>query len=145
MIRGVEFLVPQTDPDILHQVLGCIDVKSYDWEVSEKGIDTWGYFYDKLRYSGEEFAEKIKEPHCIIASKLLAYPIGETDNDPMYYEDFLRSKCQLVLIMYDRQYTELYCKDEEVSRLFFYNAVRRGFDEVIYKTDENDGRTALRT
>lgn len=30
MIRGVEFLVPQTDPDILHQVLGCIDVKSYD-------------------------------------------------------------------------------------------------------------------
>lgn len=44
MIRGVEFLVPQTDPDILHQVLGCIDVKSYDWEVSEKGIDTWGVF-----------------------------------------------------------------------------------------------------
>lgn len=145
MIRGVEFLVPQTDPDILHQVLGCIDVKSYDWEVAENDIDTWGYFYDKLRYSGEEFAEKIKKPHCIIASKLPAYPVGETDGEPMYYEDFLRSKCQLVLIMYDRQYTELYCKDEEMSKLFFDNAVRRGFDEVIYKTDENDGRTALRT
>lgn len=145
MIRGVEFLVPQTDPDILHQVLDCIDVKSFDWEVSENNIETCGYFYDKLRYSGEEFAEKIKEPLRIIAIKIMAYPVGETDDEPMYYEDFLRSKCQLVLIMYDRQYTELYCKDEEMSKLFFDNAVRRGFDEVIYKTDENDGRTALRT
>ena len=145
MIRGVEFLVPQTEPDILHQVLGCIDVKSYDWEVSEKDIDTWGYFYDKLRYSGEEFAEKIKEPHCIIASKILAYPNGETDDEPLYYEDFLRSKCQLVLIMYDRQYTELYCKSEEISRRLFDHALRLGFGEVMYITDENDGRTALRT
>lgn len=145
MIRGVEFLVPQTDPDILHQVLGCIDVKSYDWEVSEKDIDTWGYFYDKLRYSGEEFAKKIKEPLRIIAIKIMAYPVGETDDEPMYYEDFLRSKCRLVLIMYDCQYTEIYCKDAQMSMLLYENAVRRGFDEVIYKTDENDGRTALRT
>lgn len=145
MIRGVEFLVPQTDPDILHQVLDCIDVKSFDWEVSERDIDTWGYFYDKLRYSGEEFAEKIKEPHCIIASKIMAYPVGETDDEPMYYENFLRSKCCLVLIMYDCQYTEIYCKDARMSMLLYDNAVRRGFGEVIYKTDENDGRTALRT
>lgn len=47
MIRGVEFLVPQTDPDILHQVLACIDVKSYGWEVSERDINTCEYYYDK--------------------------------------------------------------------------------------------------
>ncbi len=145
MIRGVEFLVPQPDPDILHQILGCVDVKSYDWEVSESDIETCGHFYDKLRYSGEEFAEKIKEPQRIIASKILAYPVGETDDEPMYYEDFLRSKCRLVLIVYDCEYTALYCKDAQMSRLFFENALRRGFGEVIYKTDENDGRTRLWT
>ncbi len=75
----------------------------------------------------------------------MAYPVGETDDEPMYYEDFLRSKCRLVLIMYDCQYTEIYCKDAQMSMLLYENAVRRGFDEVIYKTDENDGRTALRT
>lgn len=63
----------------------------------------------------------------------------------MYYEDFLSSKCQLVLIMYDRQYTELYCKDAQMSRLFFENAVQRGFGEVMYITDENDGRTEVQT
>lgn len=74
---------------------------------------------------------------------LKAFPKGKSIEEVLTYEEFLNCQCQFVLLVIDSSYVAVYCKDNETLDDLYLNAVRKGFENVKYITNENDFRTKL--
>lgn len=70
------------------------------------------------------------------------YPNAEYERIDTY-DEFLSSKCRILLLICDTHYIDIYCKDIEISRALFARANSLSYQDVEYITDENDGRTAM--
>ena len=148
-IRGVSFRVPQGRNDLLQEILDGIDVQALCWYNVESQNETWSIpeenaaFFRKERYDGAEFSRVIHQPHFVLFLKLEAYPPVENCPDMHTYEEFLKSSCLLLMLIYDCEYVEIFSKDAVITKTLFDNAGRKGFSEIVLITDENDGRTRM--
>lgn len=61
----------------------------------------------------------------------------------LVYNQFIKSSCLLLVLIYDCESVEIFSKDERITRSLFDNARRKGFSETTLITDENDGRTKM--
>lgn len=59
------------------------------------------------------------------------------------YEDFLKSDCEIIILITDSVFVDIYAKDEMVINKIKYNAEQCDFKDIAYITDENDYRTYL--
>ncbi|TMV43302.1 DUF2691 family protein [Paenibacillus mesophilus] len=114
MKRGIQLEIPNEWGSHLGEVLEPFNISHFDWYIG-----------------GEE------------AYQDTAYPKDESIEDVLTYEEFLKSQCQLVLIVIDSSYLTVYCKDNKMIDDLYLNAIRKGFEKVEYITDENDFRTRL--
>ncbi|EJS57056.1 hypothetical protein ICA_01767 [Bacillus cereus BAG1O-3] len=73
---------------------------------------------------------------------LKAYPKGEVLGEIETYEEFKESKCEVVVLVADGDYIQIYVKNQEEIEMMYENARNQGL-YVEYITDENDGRTRL--
>ncbi|MCL2136436.1 MAG: DUF2691 family protein [Coriobacteriia bacterium] len=146
MIKGVTFLIPQATTDMLRQILENINVEGYFWRNIVEQDEVWNAsgerYLDEESYDGKAFKELIQQDHYIIFIKLQAY-FAEGDYDNIsYYEDFVLSDCQIVVLIFDNINVHIYTKDEGVAKSLYENAVQR-FEEVEYLTDTYDTRTGF--
>lgn len=147
-IRGVSFRVPQGRNDILQEILDGINVQTLFWYNVESQNEVWSVphykdFFKEEYYSGQDFYEQIKLPHLVIFLKLQAYSEEEPYADIHTYDEFIKSSCLLLVLIYDCESVEIFSKDERITRSLFDNARRKGFSETALITDENDGRTKM--
>ena len=147
-IRGVSFRVPQGRNDILQEILDGINVQTLFWYNVESQNEVWSVphykdFFKEEYYSGQDFYEQIKLPHLVIFLKLQAYSEEEPYADIHTYDEFIKSSCLLLVLIYDCESVEIFSKDERITRSLFDNAHRKGFSETTLITDENDGRTKM--
>ena len=161
MTRGVFFKVP-TAYNIMYPILKCIDIEKYDWysinsqnEVHSEEEEVINYiltskkygeqfFFKKDYYDGESFLQEIQLKHLVVFLKLQAYlkhgELKEIDS----YEEFLKSDCRILMLIYDCYFVDIYIKDEAVVKAFYDNALANNYAEVKYITDENDGCTGFK-
>ena len=59
------------------------------------------------------------------------------------YNDYIKSDCQLILLVHDCEYVELYSKDQYTINLIYQRAAANGYKEIEYIMDNNDGRKVL--
>jgi len=147
MIRGVYFLRPVMD-NALFQILKGINIKEYCWhniasqdEVYE--IDYKDDFFKENYYDGESFFQCIQEDHYVDFVKMQAYFEGGEFFDIHTFEEFKESECQLLLLVYDEEYVEIFAKSQEVISRLYEQAVANHCTEIEYITDENDHRTRM--
>lgn len=151
MIRGVTFKIPQKKDNILWKILNCIDVQKYDWYNIESQNESWSYvndleeryFLEENYYDGGSFSQEIFEEHYIIALKLQAYLVGMDFFEIHTYEEFQKSTCQILLLIYDCEFVEIYAKEQNVIIAIYDNAQNNNFIEIEYITDANDGRKIM--
>ena len=148
MIRGVSFEVPQGMGKILYQMLKCINVEEYIWyniseqeEVHASSPDDRFFEFDE--YSGSEFLDLIRQECFIVFLKLQAYFTDGDFTNVHSYEEYQKSDCQLVVLMYDCYYVYIYAKDEGITQALFENALMCGYTKVAYISDDNDERTGM--
>ena len=79
----------------------------------------------------------------MIFLKLQAYSEEEPYADIHTYDEFIKSSCLLLVLIYDCESVEIFSKVERITRSLFDNARRKGFSETTLITDENDGRTKM--
>ena len=84
-------------------------------------------FFKEEYYSGQDFYEQIKLPHLVIFLKLQAYSEEEPYADIHTYDEFIKSSCLLLVLIYDCESVEIFSKDERITRSLFDNARRKGF------------------
>lgn len=152
MRRGVTFKIPQKKDNVLYKILNCINVQMYVWYNIENQNESWSctcdskerYFLEKNCYDGEVFFQEILEDYYVIALKLQAYLKSKEDFFEIHtYEEFQNSTCQILLLIYDCEFVEIYAKEQSVISAMYDNARKNNFMEIEYITDVNDGRKEM--
>ncbi|MGP7816770.1 DUF2691 family protein [Niallia sp. 01092] len=151
MKRGISFEIPNEYGTFLGEVLKPIDTTAFSWRIGngesytvvDDGLDKELFPVDKKVIEGAELKNLLENnKYYIIFADLQAFPKGEFSKIETY-EEFIVSKCKLVLLVVDCCNVTIYCKNKEVIKLLYNNAKKYGFEDVEYITDENDTRTRL--
>ncbi|ARK30222.1 DUF2691 family protein [Halalkalibacter krulwichiae] len=151
MKRGISFEIPNEYGTFLGEVLKPIDTTVFSWRIGngesyivvDDELDEELFSEDKKAIEGAELKKLLENnKYYIIFADLQAYPKDEF-SDIETYEDFIKSQCELVLLVVDSCYVTIYCKNKETIELLYKNATQCGFEDVEYITDENDTRTRL--
>lgn len=151
MKRGIRFEIPNEYGDFLGIILKPIDIAAFSWQVgSEESytvtdgrVDEELFLEDKKVMTGIELKSLIQNNrYYLIFADLKAFPKGKLA-EIKTYEEFKKSECEIVLLVTDSCYVEVYCKDQHKIESLFKNAQEFGFEDISHITDENDGRTWL--
>lgn len=149
MIIGVSFeITQQKNGNILFEILKSIDIHKYFWynilEQTEALANQQGEdFFYKRYYDRDDFFNYIQNHHYIIFLKLQAY----FKNDKFYeihtYDEFESSDCQLLVLINDCEFVEIYVKEATDSKIIFENALSKNYRNVAYITINSDKRTTM--
>ncbi|UGB28761.1 DUF2691 family protein [Metabacillus sp. B2-18] len=152
MERGISFEIPNKYGSLLGEILMPFETAKFIWRTGGeesyllKG-DELGelLFKDEINWlEGRHFKKLIEENnYYLIFTDLKAYPKNKQLDNIKTYEDYLKSECQLVLLIVDSAYVTIYCKDNESLKRLYENAKNKGFDHLQYITDKNDSRANL--
>ncbi|MBR0302462.1 MAG: DUF2691 family protein, partial [Clostridia bacterium] len=127
MIVGINFIIPQVNDTLLWKILNPIDPSNYYWYIDKSQTEVWNEdgsndLFEKETYTGIDFSNHIKCKHKIIFLKAIANSFNVCEKTILTYEDFLRSDCQLVLLIYDCEFVEIYSKSFELLSIIENNA-----------------------
>ena len=153
--RGIRFLVPNKYNNFISRVLNPIDIEKYNWNIDSDEVylvKDNNMLVDRLFNDpsvklfilpGKEFKKVIQHNmYYTIFGEFKAFP---KDIEPLEigtYEEFLSSKCEIVLLIADSCYYDIYCKDKKLIDILFKNAQKNDFKSLEY-IDETDARTRL--
>lgn len=148
MIRGISFHIPNGYLGLFSDITKDIEINRYFWFVSEdqvfnKSIDTSNeFFFDSERYIGNDFQKKvIDKNYYVIFANLQAYLSANDFIKIDTYDDFQNSNCEIVILISDGIFVDVYAKDKNIIEAIRFNAQHNNFSEIAYITDENDNRT----
>jgi hypothetical protein len=147
MFIGVSFKIPQKVGIVLWQILNCINVEKYFWYIYQDEV--WektpfgDVFFKNDGYDGNNFLQRILCDHYIVFLKLQAF---FNDDENLYihtYEEYKKSDCQLLLLIYDCEFVDIYAKDQILIETIYENARKYNYTNLKYITEENDPRTNM--
>ncbi len=143
-MRGISFEVYSDKSSILAIVLDGININNFYWSITEDEI----YFkdgeelFEEKQVTGKYFLDKITQlGYSVIFANIKAYPDENISSEINNYENYLTSKCELIILCYDVFYFEVYSKNKNIIKIIKLNCLKEGFDNIEYITDENDCRT----
>jgi hypothetical protein len=149
-MRGIEIITKREFAPKALSLLLDMDIDKYIWHMPDKQIinyETDPTFANQIKsgYDIKNIIEAVeKREMLVILINLRAFLIGSAITEPQDYNEFLKSKCFLVYLVYDCDYIEIYCKDDGYLDTV-YNKYKDHPDikSIKYKTDQNDGRYTL--
>lgn len=151
-MRGVSFRIPSEYNKYLWKIFECVDYSKYTWYISQDEIlyfderegKASSNFFQKKVLTGKEFQECItKTDYYIYLVNIQAYPTNGEKIDIVTYDDFKKSKCEILFLCADSEYIDLYSKNDEYTKKVFDLCIRNEWKDVKYITDMNDERTGL--
>ncbi|MEK4670318.1 DUF2691 family protein [Niallia sp. FSL R7-0271] len=149
MKRGVSFEIPNSHGNYLGEILRTIDISSYNWRMDgEAYLVENGELKEPLLpanvMDGLGFSERLEDNlyYCIFAD-LKAFPKGKVIKEIHTYDDFLKSDCQVVLLLVDGSFVAIYVKDSRALEHLYKHAISQGYGGIEYITEENDERIRL--
>ena len=148
MLRGVFVKVPQSfETAVLSVTLKPITVEQYKWYNLLSQNEVWTNqdgenAFNSPFYNGKDFLQQIQKKHFIVFIKLQAYDQDGAYCDITTYHDFLQSDCQILILINDCEFLEIFMKDEALIKDVYQNALSSGY-HATYITDDNDGRTKM--
>ncbi|OWA33008.1 hypothetical protein B9G55_23990 [Saccharibacillus sp. O16] len=151
MIRGISFEIPNEYGRFLEDILIPFKVEEHDWWIG--GEESYIIRDEKLDalfpgliecMEGETLRNIIKNnKYYLIFQDLKAFPKGSKPNEIKTYDEFLRSNCDLALLVVDSSYITIYCKNIKLVEELYANAQKQDYTNIEYITDDNDFRTGL--
>lgn len=139
-MRGIKFKIPNLQGSFISEILNGISLEQYVWRISEDEVylDMEKPLFFSEVLNGQDFRETICCPsYYIIFANLQAYPTSNDFNELKSYEDFLKSSCEIAILIADSIFVEVYAKDEKIVSKIRINAENCKYEEIDYITDEN--------
>lgn len=149
MIRGIRFRLKSQWADYLNKIFQNIDVKNYDWRISEDeiicsdGMKKSPIVFTEKELDGDAFSLCLqKAPYYVIHANIRAYlPEDKNKNEIIHnYSDFKKSHCLFLLLCYDTTNAEFYCKDMNILEKVRLACKENKLRDIFYITDDNDNR-----
>lgn len=151
MKRGISFEIPNEYGNFLKEILEPIDITLYDWYIG--GEESYVVENNQLEplFSQEIFGLEgttlnriIEKPNqYLIFLNIKAFTKGKQVVEVSTFEEYVKSDCELALIVIDSSYVFIYCKENDKLEQLHRNAVVKGYEKLEYMTNDNDFRTKL--
>lgn len=141
----LSFKIKNDYDNILKQILENINQKDFFWILDEDEVYYQDDFlFQKSKYNNEEFQKIIsKDKYYTVFINLKLYK--EEDNKEIKtYQDFLESKCLLLLLITDNIFVEIYVKDLSLKRQIMNNIKKYHFQDVEEIDIKDDFRKILK-
>lgn len=127
-------------------LLKHINFEDYDWyidniEVYTRDGQDAGWNYDSP-VSGQNIRRIFNDQYSLIFGEFIGFPSGADASKPNTYEEFVNSSAEIVILVVDAYYHDVYCKSASLIEVLYKDLIRLGADEVAY-IDENDPRYKL--
>ena len=140
---GIEFEYKSTYELLLNDIFRNIDFNKYEFSIKQKEV----IYENELEYlknemDGNEFKIAINSMGNYFVNYInLQVFLNNSKKDTISnYDDFLKSDCELVLLVSDNSCIELYFKDNELKNKILNNIKKMKINYNI-KTIHNDCRT----
>lgn len=114
IIRGIRFKIPNAYDSYLALILDGINIKKYIWKVSEDEVYVNGIndLFPCEIINGIEFEKLIQTPsYYVVFVNLEAFTDRENLCPISNYEEFLESSCNIVLLVTDNIFVDIYIKE----------------------------------
>lgn len=148
MTRGISFQIPNSHDKHIANILSGIDLNQYVWRINEdevyRTVD-FEYLFSKNVYSGKELQELISaQDYYAVFLNLQGYMSENDIAEINSYEDFLNSKCKIIVLVADNTFVDIYAKDINLIETIHLSAKEYDYTDISYITDQNDMRSVLR-
>ena len=148
-IKGIEFKIPNEYDKYLGKILEKVNDNNYIWKIEEDEIyleqneNNNENLFQNNRYSNVEFQERIfSQNYYMIFANIKMY-LKEDNIEINTYEDFIKSKCILILLVTDNEFVEVYSKDQDILDIIYKNTITNKFEDVMYISNNNYKRKKL--
>ena len=142
-IKGIEFKIPNEYDKYLGKILEKVNDNNYIWKIEEDEIyleqneNNNENLFQNNRYSNAEFQERIfSQNYYMIFANIKMY-LKEDNIEINTYEDFIKSKCILILLVTDNEFVEVYSKDQDILDIIYKNTITNKFKDVMYISNNN--------
>jgi hypothetical protein len=148
--RGVRFVNLNKYDKFIYEILKPVNFCNYKWQLGfheiykilDNNFSSESLFSEET-INGEDFFEIIKNnTYYMIFLELSAYRISSEIADISTYDEFVKSECELIMLVADSSYTDVYCKDEDLIEKIYMNAKNNQYENIEY-IDENDERERM--
>ncbi len=135
---GIRFKIKNEYDNIFYKIFRGIDFENYRWDIVEDEIYSLSgeNYFDQASYSNEEFKKLIEDGiYYPVFATIQIYRIQDEVGDIQTYEDFIRSKCQLILFITDNEFVDIYAKNEAWLNVIYRNTKDNNFENIQYIED----------
>lgn len=148
MIKGIRFEISSDSKKSFFEIFATQAIEEYHWHIIHDQTEVWdssfeNNFFKSDVYIGSDLKRFIQNDQLVIFVKMQAYCTPTLPINISTFEEFIKSDCCLILLLYDCKYVEIYSKNEQISKDLFRTAILNNFINVDYITRENDQRTSL--
>lgn len=147
-MRGISFIAKRSveSDKLLYSILKGINFDTYIWKVVESEIyktdEETAELFSREIYNGIDFENIIKfNEYQVIFANIQAYKRNTQIYELNNYEEFLASSCEIVVLIVDCRFVEIYSKSHITIEQIKSNVERLLFEDIEYITDDNDTRT----
>lgn len=151
MKRGVRFQIPNEYGKFIANILEPIDCTHFSWR-ADFHTEIWKCTDGKLDeelfpnpvVNGDEFYDLINNNiyYMIFATIKAFSKKGSSSIRIDTYKDFIASECEIIMLVADCSYTDVYCKDVLLIEKLYDNAKSKAYEYVEY-IYEADSRTSM--
>ncbi len=150
-MRGISFEIKNEYGRYILDILTNLISATWHWSIGpgesykiENGTLGANLFPDDTILNGLSFLNCISvDEYYVIFADLKAFPQREDVVEIKSYEDFLKSSCEMVLLIIDSSYVSLFVKEESIIDKLFERATASYYTNIQLITDENDTRSCL--
>lgn len=128
----IKFMIDNEYDTILNKIFNGIDLTQYNCRIEEEEVynEVGQVFFNELTYTGKELVEIIKQSHYPNFLNLQFYTGNIANNPIQNYEQFINSNCEMVILIVDSIFVEVYCKNQENIKKIFINATDNNFSNI---------------
>lgn len=146
MIRGIRFKIEQNYGWFLCDLFKSFNLDKYNFILKDTNIH--GYDNNRLinlnEYSGRDFKNLICNSfeykiYCAIIQISEEKDFKFVNN----YIEFINSKLNLIILIYDYSYVDVYCKNKNEIELLINNIKKINIEDFEEITDDNDERVGM--
>lgn len=139
-MKGIRFKIENEYDNIFYKIFKNIDFNEYNWNIVEDEIYILGgeFCFEKDCYPNKEFQNIAQfEKYYPVFANIQVYGKVDEVEDIQIYQDFINSKCQLILFITDNEFVDIYSKNEDWLNVIYQNAIENNFSNIRYIEDEN--------
>lgn len=131
---GIRFEIPNEWNNYLSLIFNDVDDKSFNWIISDEEIFLADYsdLFKESIYKNSTFKEVISNnKYYLISGNILAFK-SSNFKDINTYEDFQNSDCEILVVVVDSYYVDVYVKNDKILEQIRNNAIDNKFKNIEY-------------